>query len=90
MTRWAPVNITVRTLKKPEIKGGAVDGIIVGPSRVEDITKLPSREALIARVVSLALSIYLAILTNHSVAAWLGEQWHDVNPAVNRIAAFLE
>jgi len=46
----------VRTLKKPQIKGGAVDGIVVGPGQVEDITKLPSREALIARVVSLALS----------------------------------
>jgi large subunit ribosomal protein L10 len=46
----------VKTLKKPEIKGGAVDGVVIGPAQVEDITKLPSREALIARVVSLALS----------------------------------
>src|SRR5262245_60443615 len=43
----------------------------------------------IARVVSLALSIYVAILTNSAVATWLGEQWRDVNPAVNRVAAFL-
>ena len=43
----------------------------------------------IARVVSLALSMYVAILTNTSAAAWLDEQWKDVNPAVNRIAAFI-
>lgn len=46
----------VKKLKKPEIKGGAVDGVVIGPAQVEDITKLPSREALIARVVGLALS----------------------------------
>ena len=41
----------VKTLKKPEIKGGAVDGVVDRPDQVEDITKLPSREALIGRVV---------------------------------------
>jgi large subunit ribosomal protein L10 len=46
----------VKKLKKPQIKGGAVDGTIIGPTQVEEITKLPSREALIARVVSLAQS----------------------------------
>ncbi|MDR3634257.1 MAG: 50S ribosomal protein L10 [Isosphaeraceae bacterium] len=46
----------VKKLKKPEIKGGAVDGVVIGPAQVEDITKLPSREALIGRVVSMALS----------------------------------
>jgi large subunit ribosomal protein L10 len=46
----------VKKLKKPEIKGGAVDGIVISPGQVEDITKLPSREALIARVVALALA----------------------------------
>jgi large subunit ribosomal protein L10 len=46
----------VKKLKKPEIKGGAVDGIVIGASQIEDITKLPSREALIGRVVSLALA----------------------------------
>ncbi len=46
----------VKTLKKPEIKGGAVDGVAISPSQVEAITKLPSREALIARVVDLALA----------------------------------
>ena len=50
------VSTRVKTLKKPEIKGGAVDGIIIGPNQVEDITKLPSREALIGRVVALALA----------------------------------
>jgi large subunit ribosomal protein L10 len=46
----------IKKLKKPQIKGGAVDGVIIGPAQVEDITKLPSREALIARVVNLALA----------------------------------
>jgi large subunit ribosomal protein L10 len=45
----------VKNLKKPEIKGGAVDGVVVGPDQVEDITKLPSREVLIGQVVSLLL-----------------------------------
>ena len=46
----------VKTLKKPADQGGAVDGVVIGPDQVEDITKLPSREALIGRVVSLALA----------------------------------
>lgn len=46
----------VKALKKPQIKGGAVDGTVIGPNQVEDITKLPSREALIARVIGMALS----------------------------------
>jgi large subunit ribosomal protein L10 len=50
------VSSQVKTLKKPEIKGGAVDGVVIGPGQVEDITKLPSREHLIGRVVSLALA----------------------------------
>jgi large subunit ribosomal protein L10 len=50
------VSAQVKTLKKPEIKGGAVDGVVIGPGQVEEITKLPSREALIGRVVSLALA----------------------------------
>jgi len=50
------ISTQVKKLKKPAIKGGAVEGAIIGPEQVEDITKLPSREALIARVASLALS----------------------------------
>jgi large subunit ribosomal protein L10 len=50
------ISALVKALKKPEIKGGAVDGVVIGPEQVEDITKLPSREALIARVVGLALA----------------------------------
>ncbi len=46
----------VKNLKKPVIKGGAVDGIVVGPEQVEDITKLPSREVLIGQVLGLVLS----------------------------------
>src|SRR3954453_14796025 len=50
------ISTRIKALKKPAIKGGAVDGIVIGPSQVEEITKLPSREALIGRVVSLALA----------------------------------
>jgi large subunit ribosomal protein L10 len=50
------VSSQVKTLKKPEIKGGAVDGVVIGPNQVEDITKLPSREQLIGRVVNLAMA----------------------------------
>ena len=50
------VSKQVKTLKKPAIKGGAVDGVVIGPEQVEDITKLPSREQLIGRVVGLALA----------------------------------
>ncbi len=53
----------VKKLEKPTIKGGAVDGTIIGPSQVEDITKLPSREELIARVVNLALSPVRRVVT---------------------------
>jgi len=49
------ISTRVKTLKKPEIKGGAVDGVVVGPEQVEDITKLPSREVLIGQVLSLLL-----------------------------------
>jgi large subunit ribosomal protein L10 len=49
------ISAQVKTLKKPEIKGGAVDGVIVGPEQVEDITKLPSREVLIGQVIGLLL-----------------------------------
>ncbi len=50
------VSTRVKTLKKPEIKGGAVDGVVIGPNQVEEITKLPSREALIGRVVAMAMA----------------------------------
>jgi large subunit ribosomal protein L10 len=50
------ISTQVKALKKPEIKGGAVDGVVIGPNQVEDITKLPSREALIARVAAMAMS----------------------------------
>src|SRR5579885_1714394 len=43
----------VKNLKKPAIKGGAVDGVVVVPEQVEDITKLPSREVLIGQVLGL-------------------------------------
>jgi len=45
-----------KKLEKPKIKGGAVEGTVIGPEQVEEITKLPSREELIARVVNLALA----------------------------------
>jgi len=56
------VSTQVKTLKKPAIKGGAVDGVVIGPGQVDEITKLPSREALIGRVVALALAPVQRIL----------------------------
>jgi large subunit ribosomal protein L10 len=50
------ISAQVKKHKKPAIKGGVVDGTVIGASQVEEITKLPSREALIARVVALALA----------------------------------
>ena len=50
------VSTQVKNLKKPEIKGGAVEGVVIAPNQVEDITKLPGREQLIGRVVALALA----------------------------------
>jgi large subunit ribosomal protein L10 len=50
------ISAQVKKHKKPAIKGGVVDGTVIGPTQVEEITKLPSREALIARVVSLAMA----------------------------------
>jgi large subunit ribosomal protein L10 len=49
------ISAQVKVLKKPEIKGGAVEGVVVGPEQVDDITKLPSREVLIGQVVALLL-----------------------------------
>ena len=49
------ISTQVKTLKKPADQGGAVDGVVVGPEQVEDITKLPSREVLIGQVISLLL-----------------------------------
>ena len=65
----------VKKLKKPEIKGGSVDGTVIGPDQVEDITKLPSREALIGRVVSLALapSSGWSALANAPASGLLGQ-----------------
>jgi large subunit ribosomal protein L10 len=69
------ISTQVKNLKKPEIKGGAVDGVVIGPAQVEDITKLPSREALIARVVSLALAPAqrVAALANAPAAGLMGQ-----------------
>jgi large subunit ribosomal protein L10 len=49
------ISSQVKTLKKPAIKGGVVEGVVVGPEQVDDITKLPSREVLIGQVIALLL-----------------------------------
>jgi large subunit ribosomal protein L10 len=43
--------------------------VVIGPEQVEDITKLPSREQLIGRVVSLALAPVQRILALASTPA---------------------
>jgi large subunit ribosomal protein L10 len=64
-----------KTLKKPEIKGGAVDGVVVGPKQVEDITKMPSREVLIGQVLSLVLGPAQQVLSllNSSASTVVGQ-----------------
>jgi large subunit ribosomal protein L10 len=69
------ISAQVKKLKKPEIKGGAVDWTVITPAQVEDITKLPSREALIGRVVSLALAPVQRVvaLANAPASGLLGQ-----------------
>lgn len=50
------ISSQVKKLKKPQIKGGVIDGTVISADSVESLTKLPSREALIARVVNLAIA----------------------------------
>ena len=69
------ISTQVKKLKKPAIKGGSVDGTVIGPDQIEDITKLPSREALIGRVVTLALSPVSRVVTlaNSPASGLLGQ-----------------
>jgi large subunit ribosomal protein L10 len=69
------ITTQVKNLKKPAIKGAAVDGVVVGAEQVEEITKLPGREALIGRVVGLALAPVQRIvaLANAPAAHLLGQ-----------------
>jgi large subunit ribosomal protein L10 len=73
----------VKKLKKPEIKGGAVEGTIISPAEVEDITKLPSREELIGRIVGLALAPAQRVisLANAPAANLLGQLKAIAEPA---------
>jgi len=57
------VSSQVKTLKKPVVKGGVVDGVVINAGSVEDLTKLPSRESLIARVVGLAIAPAQRVIT---------------------------
>ena len=50
ITKW------VGELKKLEIKGGVLDGNSISAKDVDDISKGPSREELIGRIVMLALT----------------------------------
>lgn len=69
------ISSQVKKLKKPQIKGGAVEGTVIGPSQVDDITKLPSREELIGRVVQIALSPVQRVvsLANAPASGLLGQ-----------------
>lgn len=69
------ITAQLKTLKKPEIKGGAVDGVVIGPEKVQDITKLPSREELIGRVAQLALAPAQRVVTlaNAPASGLLGQ-----------------
>ena len=69
------ITAQVKKLKKPAIKGGAVDGVVIDASQVDAITKLPSREALIGRVVGLALAPVQRVITlaNSPASGLLGQ-----------------
>lgn len=69
------VSTRVKTLKKPEIKGGSVDGVLITAAQVEDITKLPSREELIGRVAGMALAPAQRVvsLANAPVSGLMGQ-----------------
>lgn len=69
------ITAQVKKLKKPEIKGGAVDGVVISPTQVDDITKLPSREELIGRVAALALAPVQRVvsLANAPASGLLGQ-----------------
>jgi large subunit ribosomal protein L10 len=69
------ISAQVKKLKKPQIKGGSVDGIVITAAQVADITKLPSREILIGRVVSLALAPAQRVvsLANAPAAGLMGQ-----------------
>ena len=43
----------------------------------------------IARVVSLVLSLYVAISVNTPASEWLNRQWNDTSPTICRVAAFV-
>ncbi len=74
------ISAQLKKLKKPEIKGGAVDGMVIGPDQVEDITKLPSREELIGRVASLALAPVQRLLSMaNAPAAALASQIQSIS-----------
>ncbi len=69
------ISAQVKKLKKPQIKGGMVDGVVISPAQVESITKLPSREVLIGRVVALALAPAQRVvsLANTPAAGLMGQ-----------------
>lgn len=77
------ISAQVKKLKKPEIKGGAIDGVLITSSQVDDITKLPSREALIGRVVGLALAPAARVvsLANAPASGLLGQLKTLAEPA---------
>ena len=69
------ISAQVKKLEKPKIKGGAVEGEVIGPDQVSEITKLPSREDLIARVLGLAIAPAQRIvsLANAPASGLLGQ-----------------
>jgi large subunit ribosomal protein L10 len=50
ITKWA------KDIEKLQIKGGVVDGAAVNPAEVDALSKSPSREELLGKIVMLALS----------------------------------
>lgn len=69
------ITAQLKKLQKPAIKGGAVEGTVIGPEQIEGITRLPSREELIGRVASLALAPVQRVvsLANAPASGLLGQ-----------------
>jgi large subunit ribosomal protein L10 len=51
-----------RKLRNLEIKGAVMDGVVFGPERIDELSKLPTREEALAQVVQLVISPAAALV----------------------------
>ncbi len=48
--------VWAKKLDELEIKGAVMDGVVFGPDRIDELSKLPTREEALAQVVQLVIS----------------------------------